>query len=214
MDGHEFEEYCANVLKKNDYINVEITKGSGDHGVDILAERENGTTYAIQCKCYSSNIGNKAVQEIFSGKSIYNRHIGVVMTNQYFTPAAKEAASKSGILLWDRDYLEKMRGSEDITPVKTSSPFSTENTSLSSNNENITLDNSDIDDEMLEKAVEAVIDRGKASTSYLQLTFKIGYGKAAKLIDMMEKDGVVGKFSGSKPREILMTMEQWRSLKR
>jgi restriction system protein len=48
------------------------------------------------------------VQEAYSGKSFYNRHIGVVMTNQYFTAAAKEAAKKTGVLLWDRDKLEEM----------------------------------------------------------------------------------------------------------
>jgi len=108
MDGGEFEQFCANLLIKNGYINVQVTRGSGDHGVDILAETPNGSTYAIQCKRYSSSIGNKAVQEAYSGKTFYNRHIGVVMTNQYFTTAAIEAAEKTGVLLWDRNYLEKM----------------------------------------------------------------------------------------------------------
>lgn len=107
MNGIEFEKFCAELLIKNGFIKVETTSGSGDYGVDILTEKD-GVSYAIQCKRYSTNIGNTAVQEIYSGKEFYKRHIGVVLTNQYFTPAAKETAECTGILLWDRNYLEKL----------------------------------------------------------------------------------------------------------
>ena len=107
MEGHEFEYYCADILKSNGFSNVEVTQGSGDHGIDILAEKD-GITYAIQCKCYSSNIGNAAVQQAHSGKSIYKRDIAVVLTNQYFTSQAKEDASELGVKLWDRDKLNEM----------------------------------------------------------------------------------------------------------
>lgn len=107
MEGHEFEYFCAELLKKNNYENVEVTKGSGDQGIDILA-RKDGIKYGIQCKCYSSNIGNKAVQEAFTGKTFYNCHIAAVLTNRYFTSSAKELAEKNGVLLWDRDYLETL----------------------------------------------------------------------------------------------------------
>lgn len=109
MDGHEFERFCANLLLKDGFNKAEVTVGSGDHGVDILAEKD-GITYAIQCKRSSSNIGNKAVQEIFSGKEFYKRHIGVVMTNQYFTSSAKEAAERTGIVLWDREKIAALSG--------------------------------------------------------------------------------------------------------
>ena len=64
--------------------------------------------YAIQCKCYSSALGNTPVQEVCAGKSMYNCHVGVVMTNNYFTAGAKQLAEKNGILLWDRDKLQQM----------------------------------------------------------------------------------------------------------
>lgn len=67
-----------------------------------------GIIWRIQCKCYSSEVGNKAVQETFSGKTFYNRHIGVVLTNNYFTASAKELAERNGIILWDRKQLLKM----------------------------------------------------------------------------------------------------------
>lgn len=107
MDGHEFESFCATLLKRNGFKNVSVTKGSGDQGIDVLATKD-GIKYGIQCKCYSSEVGNKAVQEAFSGKTFYNRHVGVVLTNNYFTPSAKELAEKNGIILWDRKRLLKM----------------------------------------------------------------------------------------------------------
>lgn len=107
MDGHEFENFCATILKQNGFKNVSVTKCSGDQGIDILASKD-GIKYGIQCKCYASEVGNKAVQEAFSGKTFYNRHVGVVLTNNYFTPSAKELAEKNGIILWDRKQLLKM----------------------------------------------------------------------------------------------------------
>lgn len=107
MDGHRFEKYCATVLQKNGFVNVSVTPGSGDQGVDVIAEKE-GVRYAVQCKCYSSALGNTPVQEVCAGKSMYNCHVGVVMTNNYFTAGAKQLAEKNGILLWDRDKLQQM----------------------------------------------------------------------------------------------------------
>ena len=56
---------------------------------------------------------------------------------------------------------------------------------------------------MFDDAVRLVFEFGKASTSLLQRRLRIGYGRAAHLIDMMERDGLVGPADGSKPREIL-----------
>ncbi|MBQ7614308.1 MAG: restriction endonuclease [Butyrivibrio sp.] len=107
MEGHDFEYYCADLLAANGFMEVEVTKGSGDFGADILAEKD-GITYAFQCKCYDKPIGVKAVQEIYAGRDFYGRMVGVVMTNQYFTQPAVELAQKLNIMLWDRGYLDSM----------------------------------------------------------------------------------------------------------
>lgn len=107
MEGHDFEYFCADLLKQRGFIEVEVTKGSGDYGIDILAEKE-GVTYAVQCKRYTSPVGVKAIQEAYAGRDYYDRMVGAVMTNQYFTSPAVEAAKKLKILLWDRGYLDEM----------------------------------------------------------------------------------------------------------
>ncbi|MDR2559295.1 MAG: DNA translocase FtsK [Oscillospiraceae bacterium] len=67
----------------------------------------------------------------------------------------------------------------------------------------------DLSDDKLDEAIDAVIEAGQASTSYLQRKLKLGYGRAARLIDIMEQMGVVGTFEGSKPRQVIMTRQEW-----
>lgn len=107
LSGKEFERFCADLLLKNGFKNVIVTKGSGDHGIDILAEKES-ISYAIQCKCYSSKIGNFAIQEALTGKKLYRKDIAVVLTNQYFTEQAKKEGLALGVKLWDRDKLNEL----------------------------------------------------------------------------------------------------------
>lgn len=107
MEGHDFEYYCAGLLERNGFVEVQVTKGSGDYGIDILAEKD-GVTYGIQCKRYQDPVGVKAIQEAYAGKAYYDKMVGAVMTNQYFTAPAVEAARKLKILLWDRGYMDSM----------------------------------------------------------------------------------------------------------
>lgn len=107
MEGHEFEYFCADVLRKYGFENVTVTQGSGDQGIDVIAYRD-GIKHGIQCKCYTSAIGNKAIQEALAGKIFYQCHVGIVLTNNYFTRSAVELAEHSGIVLWDRYKLLQM----------------------------------------------------------------------------------------------------------
>lgn len=107
MDGTQFESFCAQLLSNRGYENVSVTKGSGDQGIDIIAYKD-GIKYGIQCKCYSSAVGNKAVQEVFAGKSFYQCHVGIVVTNNYFSTSAIELARQNGVVLWNRDKLMQM----------------------------------------------------------------------------------------------------------
>lgn len=124
-DGFQFEHYCAQLLLKNGFSKAEVTQGSGDFGVDIIAEKD-GISYAIQCKCYSNPVGNKAVQEAYSGKDFYKCMVAAVLTNNTFTKAAEETAKQTRVLLWDRTYLENLltvvyqqntKGSPSVTTI-------------------------------------------------------------------------------------------------
>ena len=68
-------------------------------------------------------------------------------------------------------------------------------------------------DEMLPQAVDVILETGQASVSMLQRRLKLGYARAARIVDEMEEKGIVGPFQGSKPRTILVTKEQWEIMK-
>ncbi len=107
MSGHDFEHWCAALLRKNGFQNVVVTPGSGDQGVDITAYK-NGTKYAVQCKCFKNKLGNTPVQEVVAGCAYYDCDKAVVMTNSYFTKGACDLAARNGVVLWDRDDLIEM----------------------------------------------------------------------------------------------------------
>ena len=68
-------------------------------------------------------------------------------------------------------------------------------------------------DELLDAAVEVILETGQASVSMLQRRLKLGYSRAARLVDQMEERGIVGPFEGSKPRQLLITRAQWEERK-
>ncbi len=79
-------------------------------------------------------------------------------------------------------------------------------------NYNIEYEEDEIDPFLLE-AIECVIEIGQASTSFIQRRFKIGYARAGRIIDQMEERGIISGYLGSKPREVLITLEEWNRLK-
>ena len=65
---------------------------------------------------------------------------------------------------------------------------------------------------MLPAAVDVILETGQASVSMLQRRLKLGYARAARIMDEMEERGIVGHFEGSKPRQLLITKEQWQAM--
>ena len=68
----------------------------------------------------------------------------------------------------------------------------------------------DEDDELFPAAVDVVLEVGQASTSMIQRRLKLGYNRAARLVEQMQKQGIVGPSEGSKPRQLLITRAQWQ----
>ena len=67
-------------------------------------------------------------------------------------------------------------------------------------------------DELINSAIEVVLETGQASVSMLQRRLKLGYARAARLVDQMEEKGIVGPFEGSKARQLLITKDQWQEM--
>ena len=100
MSGEEFEEYVKEILKRNGFKSLELTKRSGDYGVDILGKYQ-GESYAIQCKKYAKPVGVAAVQQAYSGCQYYECDCAVVVTNHRFTAQAIALAHTNQVELWD-----------------------------------------------------------------------------------------------------------------
>lgn len=106
LNGYEFEDFLKNLYLKMGY-QVEQTRLSGDQGADVVIIKF-GEKTVIQAKCYGGKVGNKAVQEILAALSLYKAQKGMVVTNNYFTPAAYELADANNIELIDRNGLEEL----------------------------------------------------------------------------------------------------------
>ena len=67
-------------------------------------------------------------------------------------------------------------------------------------------------DPLLRDAIDVVVETGQASTSFIQRRFKVGYARAGRIIDQMEERGIISGYQGSKPRQVLMTLERLQEL--
>ena len=98
ISGIDYEYMCADYLERNGYYDVEVTQASGDQGIDIIAWKDS-IKYGIQCKYYKGSVGNKAVQEAFTGAKFYNCNKAMVMTSGEYTSSAIELANQIGVKL-------------------------------------------------------------------------------------------------------------------
>lgn len=103
-NGHDYEYFVAGIIR-NAGLEADVTKGSGDNGADVILNTSDGEKVVIQCKYYSTTVGNKAVQEAYSAKGFYDADAAWVVTNLGYTQAAKIAAQKLDVLLITHDEL-------------------------------------------------------------------------------------------------------------
>jgi len=103
MEGSRFEDYLHWLFQQLKYKSTNIGD-TGDFGCDLLLERD-GQTIVVQAKRYDQTVGIEAIQQTIGAKGYYKADRGIVVTNSYFTRAAKELATANQIELWDRTML-------------------------------------------------------------------------------------------------------------
>jgi restriction system protein len=106
MTPLQYESYCASLLSRTGW-DARTTRASGDQGVDVIATRR-GVRLVLQCKLYSTPVGNAAVQEAAAAKLHERADMGGVVTNFTFTPAAKTLAQTTGTLLLHHSQLASL----------------------------------------------------------------------------------------------------------
>lgn len=103
IDGHSFEKWVAEALQGFGW-QAEVTRGSGDQGIDVIAEK-NGRRIGLQCKLYSQPVGNKAIQEAHAGKVFHGLDAAGVISNATFTSSAKDLANVTGVKLLSHQHI-------------------------------------------------------------------------------------------------------------
>ena len=99
LSGIEFEHHVAELYRRLGY-DVKITRGSGDQGVDVIAQ-SSSQKLGIQCKQWSGTVGNDAVQQALSGRVFYNCSNAAVVCTSTFTRSARELAERANVQLID-----------------------------------------------------------------------------------------------------------------
>jgi restriction system protein len=100
MDGIVFELYVAELLRHRGW-SVNLTKASGDLGVDLIAH-QGDNKYSVQCKRYSKNVSRRAVSDAVAGRNHYGCQFAMVITNSWFTKGAYDLAKSNNCELVDR----------------------------------------------------------------------------------------------------------------
>ena len=126
---------------------------------------------------------------------------GCFITPEEIDRVVSFVKNAAGEAHYDQDVIEKIQQAVDAKVDKGSKSAPTDSTQ----------DGEEVD-ELLSAAVEVVLETGQASVSMLQRRLKLGYSRAARLVDQMEERGYVGPFEGSKPRQMLITREKWQEL--
>ena len=131
MDGLSFEHYVARLLRHEGYYGVEVTRGSGDFGVDIVASK-NGRRFAIQVKRQAQTVSRRAVSDAVAGKPYFSCDAAMVITNNFLSRRAKKFASTIGCEIVERDSLSRwilryqnanLRRSRSMEPRSGKTPY-------------------------------------------------------------------------------------------
>lgn len=108
MDGATFEHFCADLLRVNGWTDVRITPASGDHGIDITAEKDD-IKWGFQCKRWNgTKVDAVAIGQTYKGKALYECDIVAIITTSSFTRQAEDEARQLGIKLWRRAKIRQL----------------------------------------------------------------------------------------------------------
>lgn len=117
MDGATFEHFCADLLRVNGWTDVQITPASGDHGIDITAEKDD-IKWGFQCKRWNgTKVDAVAIGQTYKGKALYECDMVAVITTSTLTAQAEGEAKQLGIKVWGRgkirQLMSKLENAED-----------------------------------------------------------------------------------------------------
>lgn len=113
MDGATFEHFCADLLRVNGWTDVRVTPASGDHGIDITAEKDD-IKWGFQCKRWGdTKVDAIAIGQTYKGKALYECDMVAVITTSTLTAQAEGEAKQLGIKVWGRGKIRQLMSNLD-----------------------------------------------------------------------------------------------------
>ncbi len=205
--GKEVEDYICRLAQKARAAGIHLIVATQRPSVDVITGLIKTNIPARIAFAVSSQIDSRTVLDSGGAEKLLG------MGDMLFLPiGASKPTRVQGTYVKDREIAEVIRFiKKDFNPnynqsmIEEMEKMTPKDKKSASNSD----DKETPQDEMLENAIEVVVDLGQASTSLLQRKLRLGYSRAARIIDEMEDMGIIGPSEGSKPRQVLLSKNQW-----
>jgi DNA segregation ATPase FtsK/SpoIIIE, S-DNA-T family len=202
----DVEEHIIRLAQKSRAAGIHLILATQKPTVDIVTGLIKSNLPARICFQVTSRVDSRVVLDEMGAEKLLGK--GDLL---FLQPGTSTLIRAQGTYASD-DEIRRVVGEIEAEPV-----FAQELVSIAARDDggsgNSPMDRLRARDELYEQAIEIVVREGRGSTSLLQRALGIGYGRAARLIDYMAEDGIVGQYNGSQAREVLMKAEQWEELR-
>ncbi len=204
--GKEVQQHIIRLAQKSRAVGIHLILATQKPTVDVITgliksnlpariafqvATRTDSQVVLDCNGAERLLGNGDMLFLWPGTSTLLRGQGTYLTDEEIT------AVTNSVSTGEQNFVH------ELVNMRVADPSQVEDESAN------TLKNRD---EVYQQAVEVVIREGRGSVSLLQRALGIGYGRAARLIDFMEQDGIVGAYAGSKSRDVVMALSQWHQM--
>ena len=203
----EVEAHVTRLSQKSRAVGIHLVMATQRPSVDVLTGLIKSNLPVRVAFQVASRVDSRTILDSMGAEKLLGQ--GDLL---FMTPGASKFSRAQGAFVSDHDIQAML----DHTTQVAEPEFQRELVQLKSSKDD---DAGDVllavgaDDGLYNKAIEVVLEEERGSVSLLQRRLGIGYGRAARLVDQMAKDGIVGGYKGSQARETLLTIEQWHALK-
>ncbi len=201
----EIESHIIRLAQKSRAVGIHLVVATQKPTVDVITGLIKSNLPARICFQVSSRSDSRVVLDEMGGEKLLGN--GDML---FLIPGTSQTVRAQGTFVSDQEIERVVEFLEQYEPQ-----YSKELVQLSrkSKGEKRRAQLAKERDPLYEEAVEIVLRERRGSTSLLQRALGIGYGRAARLIDYMAEDGIVGEYNGSQAREVLLTLEEWLAMK-
>ena len=204
----EVETHVTRLSQKSRAVGIHLVMATQRPSVDVLTGLIKSNLPVRVSFQVASRIDSRTILDSMGAEKLLGQ--GDML---FMTPGASKFTRAQGAYISDTDIQHVL----DFVVDKAEPEFQRELVQIRTDDEPLDGDESLLafgaDDGLYNQAIEIVLEHQRGSVSLLQRRLGIGYGRAARLIDQMAEDGIVGEYKGSQAREVVLTLEQWQALK-